>query len=89
MLVTYNYPYWGLINIIKIMRTKTKTLELTEREYQILYLVANGSSNPEIANFLCLSPNTIKAVMAAILKKLHAKNRAQAVFIAVKSNLLK
>ncbi len=89
MLVTYNYPYWVLINIIKIMRTKTKTLELTEREYQILYLVANGSSNPEIANFLCLSPNTIKAVMAAILKKLHAKNRAQAVFIAVKSNLLK
>lgn len=89
MLVTYNYPYWVLINIIKIMRTKTKTLELTEREYQILYLVANGSSNPEIANFLCLSPNTIKAVMAAILKKLHAKNRARAVFIAVKSNLLK
>lgn len=89
MLVTYNYPYWVLINIIKIMRTKTKTLELTEREYQILYLVANGSSNPEIANSLCLSPNTIKAVMAAILKKLHAKNRAQAVFIAVKSNLLK
>lgn len=89
MLITYNYPYWVLINIIKIMRTKTKTLELTEREYQILYLVANGSSNPEIANFLCLSPNTIKAVMAAILKKLHAKNRAQAVFIAVKSNLLK
>ena len=89
MLVTYNYPYWVLINIIKIMRTKTKTLELTEREYQILYLVANGSSNPEIANFLCLSPNTIKAVMAAILKKLHEKNRAQAVFIAVKSNLLK
>ena len=89
MLVTYNYPYWVLINIIKIMRTKTKTLELTEREYQILYLVANGSSNPEIATVLCLSPNTIKAVMAAILKKLHAKNRAQAVFIAVKSNLLK
>lgn len=89
MLVTYNYPYWVLINIIKIMRTKTNTTELTEREYQILYLVANGSSNPEIANSLCLSPNTIKAVMAAILKKLHAKNRAQAVFIAVKSNLLK
>lgn len=71
------------------MRTKTNTTELTERECQILYLVANGSSNIEIAKLLCLSTNIIKAVIAVILKKLNAKNRAQAVFIAVKSNLLK
>lgn len=50
------------------MRTKTNTTELTERECQILYLVANGSSNIEIAKLLCLSTNTIKAVIAVILK---------------------
>ena len=70
------------------MRTKIFTTELTERECQILYLVANGYSNAEIANSLCLSTNTIKAVMAVILKKLNARNRAQAVFVATKKNLL-
>lgn len=71
------------------MRTKTITTELTERECQILYLVAAGSSNVEIAKLLCLSTNTIKAVVAAILKKLKARNRAHAVYIALKDNLLK
>lgn len=71
------------------MKTKHFSTELTERECQILYLVANGSSNPEIAKNLCLSTNTIKAVMATILKKLNARNRAQAVFIAVNKELFK
>lgn len=71
------------------MRTKIDTNELTYRECQILYLVANGSSNAEIADTLFLSINTIKAIMAVILKKLCAKNRAQAVFIASNNNIFK
>lgn len=71
----------------KIMETETKTSRLTKRECKILYLVANGNSNPEIAKLLHLSYNTIKAAVTVILKKLNAKNRAQAVFIAAHKNL--
>ncbi len=63
--------------------------ELTPRELEILYLIANGHSNAEIASILFLSPHTIKVIVTSILRKLNAKNRAQAVFIATYTELLK
>lgn len=62
---------------------------LTDRELEILNLVAKGYSNSEIGAKLYLSPNTIKAFVARITQKLNAKNRTHAVFIAVSNNLLK
>lgn len=71
------------------MSTIKMSNKLTPREVEILYLVANGYSNSEIASILFLSPHTIKVIVTSILRKLSARNRAQAVFIAAYSGVLK
>lgn len=55
---------------------------LTNREKEVLELLAKGHTNPEIAQMLYISPHTVKAHVAAILKKLNAKNRLLAVVAA-------
>jgi DNA-binding NarL/FixJ family response regulator len=60
---------------------------LTERERQVLDLVAQGMNNPEIAEKLCLSENTIKKYLHNILEKLHLNNRVEAAIYAVKQGL--
>ena len=70
------------------MKPKNKLELLTDRELEILYLIANGFSNPEIASILFLSPHTIKVVVTGILRKLGARNRAQAVYVAEENNIL-
>ena len=52
--------------------------ELTERERQILELVARGKSNKEVAEALYLSEKTIKHYMTNILQKLQVRNRVEA-----------
>ena len=52
---------------------------LTNREKEVLKLLAKGYTNPEIAQMLYISPHTVKAHVAAILKKLNVKNRLLAV----------
>jgi len=52
---------------------------LTEREMEVLKYIAEGLSNPEIANRLYLSPNTLKAHAQNIFTKLNVHNRVQAV----------
>ncbi len=56
--------------------------ELTERERQILELVAAGRSNKEIAQQLFLSEKTIKHYMTNILQKLQVRNRVEAALVA-------
>ncbi len=62
---------------------------LTERESQVLELVAQGLSNPEIAEKLFLSENTIKKYLHNILEKLHLNNRVEVAIYAVKEGLVK
>ena len=52
---------------------------LTDREMEVLRYIAEGWSNPEIANRLFLSPNTLKAHAQNIFMKLNVHNRLQAV----------
>lgn len=52
---------------------------LSERELEVLRLVAAGNSNLDIANLLCISQTTAKKHLGNILGKLDAKNRTQAV----------
>jgi two-component system response regulator DesR len=52
---------------------------LTEREQEVLALVAEGSTNREIAMSLHLSPHTVKEYTSALYRKLDARNRAEAV----------
>ena len=61
---------------------------LTEREREVLSLVAEGLSNDEIAGRLYLSPLTTKTHVSRIMTKLGARDRAQLVVIAYESGLV-
>jgi DNA-binding NarL/FixJ family response regulator len=56
--------------------------ELTQREHEILELVASGLSNKEIAQQLFLSEKTVKHYMTNILQKLQVRNRVEAALLA-------
>ncbi len=60
---------------------------LTEREKDVLRLIAKGKSNKAIANTLKLSVGTVKGYVSAVLAKLGARDRTQAALIAVKQGL--
>src|SRR5487761_1727870 len=60
---------------------------LTERECEVLRLVATGMSNAEIAAKLCISPATAKTHVAHLLTKLDARDRVQLVIIAYQAGL--
>ena len=61
---------------------------LTEREREVLDLIAAGSTNREIAQALFLSPHTVKEHTSALYRKLGARNRADAVQRAQRVGLL-
>jgi DNA-binding NarL/FixJ family response regulator len=60
---------------------------LTERESQILRLLALGHENPQIASELCMSASTVKRHVGSILEKLCVHNRTQAAVYAAKHAL--
>jgi DNA-binding NarL/FixJ family response regulator len=53
--------------------------QLSERETQVLDLVADGKTNPEIAQMLFLSPKTVRNHVSNIFAKLHVADRAHAI----------
>ena len=61
---------------------------LTDREREVLLLVARGRSNQEIAEDLVISPHTAKTHVNRTMAKLYAHDRAQLVIIAYESGLL-
>ena len=67
---------------------KIKTLEISNREYEVLQLISEGFSNKEIADQLFLTESTIKTHVSNLLLKLDAKRRTQAVQIAKNLNIL-
>ena len=69
-------------------RTSDPTPRLTERELEVLRLVAQGMSNREIAGELYISENTVKNHVRNILEKLHLHTRMEAVMYAVREKLL-
>ena len=62
--------------------------DLSPREMEVLQLVAQGSTNREIANSLFISENTVKTHLRSIMEKLHLANRSQAAAYAVKKGLV-
>ncbi|WP_107038052.1 response regulator transcription factor [Brumimicrobium mesophilum] len=61
---------------------------LSERELEIIKYIAEGNTNAQIADVLCLSPHTITTHRKNIMAKLGTKNTAGIVMYAVKSNLV-
>ena len=61
---------------------------LTPRQEEVLRLLAEGKSNLEIADSIFISEGTVKAHVRAILRKLGARDRTQAIMVAMKRGLV-
>jgi DNA-binding NarL/FixJ family response regulator len=90
---------WSAVDVVKAVRMVSLGSEvfadhspldspLSEREQEVLSLIADGSTNKEIAGSLHLSPHTVKEHTSAIYRKLGVRNRAEATRQAQRLKLL-
>jgi DNA-binding NarL/FixJ family response regulator len=68
-------------------RPHPRLAELTEREREMVAWVSTGMSNPEIAEVLVVSPDTVRTHVSRAMVKLGARDRAQLVVFAIRSGL--
>lgn len=69
-------------------RKQTQDYELTSREKEVLSLMTDGMTNPEIAQKLFLSRSTVKFHVSSILSKLGVSGRTEAVALAIQKKLV-
>ncbi len=74
--------------VVQLNESKSKTDLLTEREMEVLALIATGLSNQEIAENLFLSKRTIDKHRENILSKTQARNTADLIMFAIKNKLI-
>jgi DNA-binding CsgD family transcriptional regulator/ArsR family metal-binding transcriptional regulator len=74
-------------DLLKDNQGEIKT-ELTDREIQVLRLVAGGSTNIEISEILSISPHTVKSHVIHIFNKLGVNDRTQAAVLATRHKLV-
>src|SRR5215213_5522315 len=74
--------------LMREVRTPESPEALTERESEVLKLLALGKANKQIAGTLYLSEKTVKAHVSAILMKLGVQSRTQAALYAVRTGLV-
>lgn len=73
----------------KIMIVKDNMFDLTQRELEVLKLIANGMLNKEIAGELEISEKTVKNHVSNLFKKMNVSDRTQAAVIAIKQKIIK
>jgi DNA-binding NarL/FixJ family response regulator len=61
---------------------------VTEREVSVLRLIAAGNRNKDIAKQLCIAEDTVKGHIKRIMEKLGARDRTQAVSIALQRGII-
>lgn len=71
------------------LRPSTPDYNLTERELDVLTLMAHGLNNPQIADKLMISRSTVKFHVSTILSKLGVATRTEAAMLAREHNLVK
>jgi len=69
------------------LKSSQSVNELTNKEVEVIKLVATGVTNKEIASSLNISDNTVKYHLRNIMEKLHVKNRAQMAVYAVRKGI--
>lgn len=69
-------------------QANSNTFDLTEREIEVLRLIATGATNREIANTLVISQGTVKNHVSNILSRLGLRDRTRAAIFARENNLL-
>jgi two-component system, NarL family, response regulator LiaR len=74
--------------LMREVRAPESPEELTEREIEVLKLVAQGKANKQIASSLFVSEKTVKAHVSSILMKLGVQSRTQAALHAVRTGLV-
>ncbi|OUC14307.1 MAG: DNA-binding response regulator [Alkalinema sp. CACIAM 70d] len=77
-----------VIDHLKPPTRPTPIGQLSQRELEVLQLMVEGYSNPEIANALYLSTNTIKTHIRGIMNKLAVDDRVQAAVVALRAGLV-
>lgn len=75
-------------SVSEITKKEKNSYGLTERELDVLELMVEGLSNPQIAEKLVITKATTKAHVHSILQKLCAATRTQATFMAIKEGLV-
>lgn len=75
--------------IRNMINNEPKPPELTKRQLDILHSISRGLTNKDIATQYGLAPSGVKTHLEAILSKLGAATRAEAVAIALRKQLLK
>lgn len=74
--------------LLREVRTPTSPERLTERETEVLQLLADGRSNKEIARQLQIAETTVKSHVKSIMQKLDVASRTQAALYAVRAGLV-
>ncbi|MFF1710955.1 response regulator [Streptomyces sp. NPDC058268] len=80
---------YGAQRTVRGADARVRTAALTPREREVLGLVGEGLSNPEIAARLHLVEGTVKAYVSAVLDRLEVKNRVQAAIVAHEAGLVR
>jgi DNA-binding NarL/FixJ family response regulator len=96
-------PYESLVNALervhagrrylpppvkRALAARTPNSDLTQRERQVLELLATGNSNKRIGEILCITEATVKSHVSTILTRLNAVDRTQAVLAALQRGLV-